>query len=81
MTVPAPAPEPPRLFGTFAGVFTPTLLTILGVIMYLRLGWTVGNAGLIGGIGIVLLASGITTATGLSLSSIATNTRLGAGGP
>ena len=24
-----------RLFGTFQGVFTPTLLTILGVIMYL----------------------------------------------
>ena len=32
-------------FGTFAGVFTPSLLTILGVIMYMRLGWVVGNAG------------------------------------
>ena len=71
----------PKLFGTFAGVFTPTLLTILGVIMYLRLPWTVGNAGLLGGIAIILLANGITAATGLSLSSIATNTRLGAGGP
>ncbi|MGB3944097.1 MAG: hypothetical protein WBK88_04825, partial [Methanothrix sp.] len=30
-----------RLYGTFAGVFTPTLLTILGVIMFLRLGWVV----------------------------------------
>lgn len=71
----------PKLFGTFAGVFTPTLLTILGVIMFLRLPWTVGNAGLLGGIGIVLLANAITAATGLSLSSIATNTRMGAGGP
>ncbi len=70
-----------KLFGTFAGVFTPTLLTILGVIMYLRLPWTVGNAGLLGGILIILLANGITAATGLSLSSIATNTRMGAGGP
>ncbi len=77
----APAKPEVRLFGTIAGVFTPTLLTILGVIMYLRLGWTVGNAGLLGGIGIILLANGITAATGLSLSSIATNTRLGAGGP
>ena len=42
--------------GTFGGVFTPDVLTILGVIMYLRLGWVVGNAGLIGAIAIILLA-------------------------
>ncbi len=72
--------EPTR-FSTVAGVFTPTLLTILGVIMYLRLGWVVGNAGLLGAFLIILLANGITLATGLSLSSIATNTRMGAGGP
>ncbi len=69
------------MFGTFTGVFTPTLLTILGVIMYLRLGWVVGNAGLGGAMLVMLLALGITACTGLSLSSIATNTRLGAGGP
>ena len=74
-------PSGPREFGTFAGVFTPTLLTILGVIMYLRLPWVVGNAGLFGALAIVGLAVGITVATGLSLSSIATNTRIGAGGP
>lgn len=68
-------------FGTFTGVFTPTLLTILGVIMYVRLGWVVGNAGLIGAFALMALAMGITACTGLSLSSIATNTRLGAGGP
>lgn len=71
----------PRKFGAFTGVFTPTLLTILGVIMYVRLGWVVGNAGLIGAWAILILAIGITICTGLSLSSIATNTRLGAGGP
>lgn len=74
-------PKGPKLFGTFAGVFTPTLLTILGVIMYLRLGWVVGNAGLLGGLLIIALTNGITLCTALSLSSIATNTRLGAGGP
>ena len=37
-----------KQFGTFGGVFTPTLLTILGVIMYLREGWIIGNAGLLG---------------------------------
>lgn len=76
-----PSKHQHKSFGTFAGVFTPTLLTILGVIMYLRLPWVVGNAGLLGGLAIVGLAVGITMATGLSLSSIATNTRIGAGGP
>ncbi len=75
-------PEQPREgFGTFTGVFTPTLLTILGVIMYVRMGWVVGNAGLGGAIGILFLAITITLCTGLSLSSIATNTRIGHGGP
>jgi len=67
-------------FGTFAGVYTPTILTILGVIMYLRHGQVVGNAGLGGAILIVLLAHIITITTGLSVSSVATNTRVGAGG-
>lgn len=71
----------PKLYNTFDGVFKPTLLTILGAIMYLRVGWVVGNAGLLGGLLIVLGAVSITLSTGLSLSSIATNTRLSAGGP
>lgn len=60
-------------FGTFGGVFTPTLLTILGVIMYLRLGWVVGNAGLLGAWLIIILSFGITLTTALSMSSITTN--------
>lgn len=69
-----------KKFGTFAGVFTPTLLTVLGVIMYLREGWVVGNAGLFGAWVIILLAFTITICTGLSMSSITTNIRIGAGG-
>ncbi|NQT23869.1 amino acid permease [candidate division KSB1 bacterium] len=67
-------------FSTFAGVFTPDVLTILGVIMYLRLGWVVGNAGFLGAVLIILLAKSITLFTGLSMSSITTNIRIGAGG-
>jgi amino acid transporter len=67
-------------FGTFGGVFTPTLLTILGVIMFLREGWVIGNAGLLGGGLIILLAFGISGLTALSMSSITTNIRIGAGG-
>jgi amino acid transporter len=66
--------------GTFGGVFTPDVLTILGVIMYLRLGWVVGNAGLLGAIAIILLAKSITICTGLSMSSITTNIKIGPGG-
>lgn len=67
-------------FGTFLGVYTPSILTILGLIMYLRFGWVVGNVGLIKTIVIVLMASSITFITGLSASAIATNIKVGVGG-
>lgn len=69
-----------KKFGTFAGVFTPTLLTILGVIMYLRMGWVVGNAGLLGAWAIIIISFLITLCTALSMSAITTNIRIGAGG-
>ncbi len=70
----------PRLYGTFEGVFVPTLLTILGVILYLRTGWVVGNAGLGGAIAIILIGYAITGSTAMSIASIATNTPLAGGG-
>ena len=72
--------EGKKKFGTFAGVFTPSILTILGVIMYMRLGWVVGNAGLIGAIVVIILAHLIAVSTGLSVSSVATDKKIGAGG-
>jgi len=66
--------------GTFLGVYTPTVLTILGVILYLRFGWVVGQVGLLHTLVIVVLANGITLVTALSLSAVATNARVGAGG-
>ncbi len=69
-----------KKFGTFGGVFTPTLLTIIGVIMYLRLGWVVGNAGLLGAWLIIIVSFLITLTTALSMSSITTNIKIGAGG-
>ncbi|MBV1923287.1 MAG: Na-K-Cl cotransporter [Flavobacteriaceae bacterium] len=73
-------PKQMKKFGTFGGVFTPTLLTILGVIMYLRLGWVVGNAGLLGAWLIIIISFLITLCTALSMSAITTNIRIGAGG-
>jgi solute carrier family 12 sodium/potassium/chloride transporter 2 len=66
--------------GTFGGVYTPSLLTILGVIMYLRFGWVVGNVGLIGTLIIVTLATSITFLTALSISAIATDRVVRTGG-
>lgn len=67
-------------YGTFAGVFVPTLLTILGVILFLRQGWVIGNAGLLGGWVIITIAFLIVTFTALSMSCITTNIRIKAGG-
>ncbi len=75
----APPPQDGKL-GTFGGVFTPSILTILGVIMYLRFGWVVGNAGLIGTLAIVTLATSITFLTTLSISAIATDQHVRIGG-
>ncbi|MDZ8118349.1 hypothetical protein [Pontiella agarivorans] len=67
-------------FGTFKGVYTPSVLTIFGVIMYLRFGWVLGNVGLFGTLLIVTMATLITFLTGLSISAMATNMKVGGGG-
>ena len=69
-----------KKFGAFAGVFTPSILTILGVIMYMRLGWVVGQAGLINTLAIIFIAHIISVTTGLSISSIATDKKIRTGG-
>ncbi len=69
-----------RKLGTFLGVFTPTILTILGVIMYLRFGWVLGHVGLFKTLVIVVMANAITLVTSFSLSAVATNSRVGVGG-
>ena len=66
--------------GTFSGVFTPSILTILGIILFLRLGYVVGNAGLGLTLVILLLANGISILTSVSLSAISTNLKVKGGG-
>ena len=67
-------------FGTFQGVFTPSILTIIGVIMYLRFSWVLGNVGLVETITIVTIATMVTLLTGLSVSALSTNMKVGGGG-
>jgi amino acid transporter len=73
-------PQESERFRTFPGVFRPVVLTILGAMLYLRLGWLVGNSGLFGAIAVILCAYIITGATALSVSSIASNVRVRPGG-
>ena len=69
-----------KKYGAFNGVFVPTFLTIMGVILFLRLGTIVGSEGILGSILIILLAISVSIATGLALSSIITNIKVGSGG-
>lgn len=69
-----------KKLGTFEGVFLPALLTIVGVVVFIRLGWVVGNIGIGQTFLVIILAHITTITTALSVSSIATNTKLGEGG-
>ncbi len=66
--------------GTFAGVFTPSILTILGIVLFMRLGFVVGAAGLGRALVIILLANSISVLTSVSLAAVATNLRTKGGG-
>ena len=66
--------------GTFAGVFTPSILTILGIILFLRLGYVVGSAGLMKALVIIAIANVISVLTSFSLAAIATNLKVKGGG-
>jgi amino acid transporter len=75
------SPDRKGTLGTFSGVFTPSILTILGIILFLRLGYVVGNAGLSKALIIIGLANFISVLTSFSLSAIATNLKVKVGGP
>ncbi|NGX50838.1 MAG: hypothetical protein K1060chlam2_00689 [Chlamydiae bacterium] len=66
--------------GTFLGVYLPSVLQMLGVILFMRLGWLTGHMGLPKMTVIILMASSILFVTGLSMSSIVTNMKVGNGG-
>lgn len=72
--------QSPTGLGTFAGVFTPSILTILGIILFLRLGYVVGNAGLGRTLIIIGLANAISVLTTFSLAAVATNLKVKGGG-
>lgn len=82
-TTPSPAADdatPTGTLGTFAGVFTPSILTILGMVLFLRLGFVVGGAGLQSALVIVAVANAISVITAFSVAAITSNLRVKGGG-
>ncbi|XP_056156729.1 solute carrier family 12 member 6-like isoform X2 [Lampris incognitus] len=66
--------------GTFMGVYLPCLQNIFGIILFLRLTWVVGTAGVLQGLCIVFVCCCCTMLTAISMSAIATNGVVPAGG-
>ncbi|NNE35621.1 MAG: amino acid permease, partial [Rhodothermales bacterium] len=66
-------------FGTLP-VFLTGISTILGAVMFLRFGYAVGNAGLLGAFAIILLGHLVTIPTALAIAEIATNRKVEGGG-
>jgi amino acid transporter len=75
----APVESAGHGFGT-APVFLASLSTILGAILYLRFGYAVANAGLMGTLLIIILGHLVTIPTALAIAEIATNRRVEGGG-
>ena len=66
-------------FGT-TPVFLASISTILGAILFLRFGYAVGNVGLMGALGIILLGHLVTVPTALAIAEISTNRKVEGGG-
>ncbi|RMZ74162.1 cation chloride cotransporter [Pyrenophora seminiperda CCB06] len=66
--------------GTFAGVFVPVTLNVLSILMFLRFGFLLGQAGLVGIMGMLIAAYTINLLTTLSISAVATNGTVRGGG-
>ncbi|XP_040911344.1 solute carrier family 12 member 9-like isoform X4 [Toxotes jaculatrix] len=69
-----------RKLGVVFGVVIPTLLSMFSVVVFLRIGFVVGQAGLYQSVAMFLVAYFIITMTVLSVCAISTNGALDAGG-
>ncbi|KAJ5096100.1 hypothetical protein NUU61_005456 [Penicillium alfredii] len=69
--------DEPKKLGTFSGVFVPTTLNVLSILMFLRFGFILGQAGVLG---LLIVSYTINLVTTMSLSAIATNGTVRGGG-
>lgn len=66
--------------GMFSGVYVPTCLNVLSILMFLRFGFILGQGGVLGIMGMLIAAYIINLITTLSLSAIASNGTVRGGG-
>lgn len=66
--------------GTLSGVYFPCVQNIFGVILFIRMVWIVGTAGVPAAFSLVFICCCVTLTTSISLSAIATNGIVPAGG-
>ncbi|CAF2599438.1 unnamed protein product [Rotaria sp. Silwood2] len=66
--------------GTIFGVYLPCVQNIIGVIVFIRLFWLIGIAGVLQTLLIVIICSSCTLLTAISMAAIATNGIVPAGG-
>lgn len=65
---------------TFSGVFIPTSLNVLSILMFLRFGLIIGQMGILGSFGLLLLSYSVNGLTTMSISAISTNGTVKGGG-
>uniref|UniRef100_A0A6M2DD15 Solute carrier family 12 member 8 n=1 Tax=Xenopsylla cheopis TaxID=163159 RepID=A0A6M2DD15_XENCH len=70
----------PVLFGTWDGVFTSCLINIFGVIVFLRSGWIVAQAGILNAVAIVIATVSVALISVLSAVGICERCRVESGG-
>ncbi len=66
--------------GTFGGVFTPSILTILGLVLFLLVPSVVGSVGLVQALIILGISTSVSVLTSISLAVVATNMKVRGGG-
>ncbi|MBN2478784.1 MAG: amino acid permease [Parachlamydiales bacterium] len=67
-------------FGVIKGVFLPNILQMIGVILFMRLGFILGNMGIFKMGMIISMSSILLFITALSMTSIVSNMKMGSGG-
>jgi len=73
-------PAPSAKFGTLKGVFIPNVVQMIGVILFMRLGWVLGHVGIVQMSSIICLSTLLLLITGFSLTAIVSNMRMRGGG-
>lgn len=65
---------------TFSGVFVPTSLNVLSILMFIRFGFVLGQSGVIGMLAMLVAAYVINLVTTMSISAVASNGTVRGGG-